>query len=364
MTGIIHILSDMTLTGAPAVVLSLVKGLDKKEFSSIVIGPPGPMVQEFEDQKISVYPLVYGSKFSFAVIGQLHKQIKQAVQQLKADKVIIHCHGPRAGLFGRLAARSFPYPVIYTEHTWTKDYHLPNPINSWAQVTILRYLDRYATKTVGVSQAVTDWLIGNKISRFDKTILIYNGIELPAQPQPLNDGLVLGSVGSLSWQKNYGWLIQVMNRVVELLPDAQLEIVGSGSDKMTRQLQGQIDELNLSEHVRLLGSLSKEQLSDRYGQWALYIQPSTNESFGLAAAEAVAAGLPAIASNVGSLSEILGTKNALFDLNNQEEAANKIIELLKNNKKRAELRDSELAHIQRFSIEKMIAGYQDLYQQV
>lgn len=360
MITVIQILGDTNLSGAPQHVLTLAKGLDPKVFETVIIGPDGPIMTEFRQAEIKTITIPFSSKWQFLTIGRLRQAIRQVEQnQGKTDQIIIHCHGVRAGLFGRLAAGSFPYPVTYTEHSWTSDYHLPNPLNEIIQKQLLRYLDSYTSLTIGVSQAVVDFLIKEKISHADHIRCIHNGVAIPKTQLPINSKLRLGSVGSLTWQKNYSYLLEIIGRVQKELPEIELEIIGEGPERA--KLESLIEQQGLSKQVRLIGSIPHQKLSDHYKDWSLYLQPSTNESFGLALAEAVAAGLPALGTATGSIPEILHDKAATFPLNDSKVAAKLIIHYLTNKKARADLWANEFKSVSRFTPERMVEAHQRLY---
>lgn len=358
MITIVHILGDANLSGAPRHVLTLASHLDGGRFSSQIICPSGPIVAALRAENLTVTELPMSSKFAFGTVARLRQELQQIIAQV-GPNIIIHCHGVRAGWFGRLAAKGLNKPVIYTEHSWTADYHLPSKVNDFTQRQMLRFLDRYTTKTIGVSQAVVDFLTTTGITSPDKIVRIYNGLELPKSAIKPADQPVIGSVGSLSWQKNYDWLIAVLSEIRQQVSEARLEIVGAGPDEA--KLRQQIKDLDLDSAVTLLGSLPAEQLSDRYKQWMLYVQPSLAESFGLAMAEAAAAGLSVLSSKVGSAREVLGTDEALFELNQPQQAAQQIVTLLTDQKQRQALAQAERAHVQQFTVKAMVQGHEKLY---
>lgn len=356
MITIVHIIGDANLSGVPHHVLQLATLLPTDTLRQVVIGPDGPIVAQFNEKKINYHIVPMVSKFDRSSIRSITDKVSDIARQ--DDKVIIHCHGVRAGLLGRLAVRSLGLPVIYTEHSWTNDYHLPNRMNEWFQVAMLRYLNQYTTRTVAVSKAVAQFLSDKRIADPATVTVIPHGIALLSQRLSLVDSLTIGSVGSLTWQKNYGWLLDVMAEVVKKEPAVKLEIVGAGPQQ--HQLQQQINRLGLNSSVRLVGAISSDKLSDYYRRWALYIQSSTNESFGLAVAEAMAAGLPALGTKVGSLPELLVSKEALLP-KSPKKAAEAILAYLSSDKKRAELQAQQYAKISELTVDQMISAYVKLY---
>ncbi len=342
-------------------VLRLAKHLSSEEFRSIVICPNGQFTDELTWAHVPYTIIPMANKFDVRAIFAIRKIITKQKMKDEASPIIIHCHGVRAGLLGRLAAKAFPYPIVYTEHLWTKDYHLPHKLNEQLQLAMLRYLDRYTTKTIGVSQAVVDFLSQAKIVPRAKLTRIYNAATIPAKPifREGNSQAIIGTVGSLTWQKNYSYLIELFAKVHQSLPTARLEIVGEGPKR--RELEALIAKYGLSEAVKLHGAPPHESIIPIQQRWSLYVQSSINESFGLAMAEAVTHGLPAVSSRLASATEVLGTKNALFDFDDMERTAEKIVQLLKNKEKRRELYDQEYATVKQFDVPTMIKAHEALY---
>jgi glycosyltransferase involved in cell wall biosynthesis len=358
---LIHILGDATRTGAPQHVLQLSSGLDKDTFAVTVIGPDGPAVADFRKHKIEYRIVSLPSKFDFGGINRLQDEIKKVAVEAQGP-IIVHCHGVRAGLFGRLANRLTRYRTVYTEHSWTADYRLPNPLNNWFQKVVLIYLDQYTMMTIGVSQAVVDFLLRARVTTIQKVVRIYNGITLPKERLPVKDSLLVGSIGSLTWQKNYDFLLQTASVVRNQIPQIKFQIIGDGPQR--EQLKRKITALELEETVELVGSVPHDELEEYYKAWSLYVQPSVNESFGLALAEAMAAGIPAIGARVGSIPELVGTQEATFTSGKVSDFSALLFIYLTNKGLRKKLRQEQGEHMKLFTVEKMVAEHEQLYKQL
>ncbi len=359
MVTIIHILSDANLSGAPMHVALLSRGLIEKSFRCEVIGPEGPARGLFEEQGIPYHCIHFPSKFALRSLVGLQSLMRQIVQQRDSGEVIIHCHGPRAGLFGRLASRRLGVPIVYTEHSWTSEYRLPNLINQRLQLRLLRLLDRFTTKTVAVSDSVAQFLISKQIVPSSKLIRIYNGVELPKNTNITEPSLVIGSIGSLTWQKNYAFLIRAFKEVHRLNPEVRLEIIGEGP--LRRDLEELVEQCDLGSSVTLHGAMPHDKVMIRLQSWGLYVQSSVNESFGLGVVEAIAHGVPSLVSHKGSLPEVVGTSDACFALGAPTTLSKKINHFLTDSTARAKLWQDEHAHVQQFSAQKMVANYALLY---
>lgn len=128
--------------------------------------------------------------------------------------------------------------------------------------------------------------------------------ELQATRQRLGvatDELLFGSVGRLDRQKGLGIALQAFHRALPSLPKAKYMMLGDGPDRAS--LSRLVEELGLHDHVGLLGYV--KQPAPIIKALDVLIMPSRWESFGLAAAEAMAAERPVIASKVGGLQELV-----------------------------------------------------------
>lgn len=359
MKTIVHIIGDANLSGAPLHVLQLAEGL-ASQFNFEIIGPPGPIADDAKAAGVTYHAVSMAGKFDFSAMRQITDKVS-AIKE-RNHPVIIHTHGARAGLLGRLAVRYLGLPVVYTEHSWTNDYHLPNPLNEWFQIAGLRFLDRYTSVTVAVSKSVAAFLMNHKVAK--EIVYIPHGIAVSSKvgrTKKPDDPLLIGSVGSLTWQKNYSWLLDLMPLIIARVPSVQLEIIGEGPERP--KLESQIQQLGLSKKVTLIGSLSAEKLNLRRQEFTLYLQPSTTESFGLALAEAIAAGLPALGSNRGNIPELVG-KEAVFDLSEQAAAANLIAGYLLDRQSREQLADKQRERLNQFSLPAMFQAYDQLYRRL
>lgn len=88
------------------------------------------------------------------------------------------------------------------------------------------------------------------------------------------------------------------------------------------------------------------------------------DGFGLVAVEYMAAGIPVIASDVDGLRDVVGKKDFLFKTGNAEELRDKILWLLKDSDVYQEAVSYSLANAQKYTIQKMVARYVDVYQNI
>ncbi|MBD3279714.1 MAG: glycosyltransferase [Candidatus Pacebacteria bacterium] len=119
----------------------------------------------------------------------------------------------------------------------------------------------------------------------------------PTQAHPLTKQLLY--VGSLYPHKNIKLVLQALTQ----LPDYQLILVGA-RNVFQQQVKKQVKHLQLADQVKFTGYLSDAQLIKLYQQSLALIQPSLSEGFGLTGVEAMAAGVPVLASKIPIFQEI------------------------------------------------------------
>ena len=114
---------------------------------------------------------------------------------------------------------------------------------------------------------------------------------------------VIGIVARLRSEKGHLFLFRAMASVLRAVPDTVLVIVGDGPDKAL--LQSSARALEIGENIVWVGAKSHDETLRLYGIMDVAVVPSEFEGFGLSAAEAMAAGLPIVASDVDGLREVV-----------------------------------------------------------
>ena len=165
-------------------------------------------------------------------------------------------------------------------------------------------------------------------------IYIPNSIEeIPGHFSNSNSNTLI-SVGRLEKVKGYDDLIEVFKIVNEKNKNVYLNIVGSGSQ--IDFLYNKINQLNLSDNVKMLGYKDSKELNELYNSTSIYVMTSHSESFGLVLLEAMSHGLPCIAfDSATGATEIIedGVNGYLIKDRNKYEMANRILELISNKDK-------------------------------
>lgn len=167
-----------------------------------------------------------------------------------------------------------------------------------------RYTNNKADLVVGVSGYVSDDLIRNFHAPKDRTITIYNHINASLltntdKPEPAiphrqtEDDFVFANMGRLDEQKAQWHLLRAFAEALRTAPNARLIILGQGEDE--QRLKQLAKDLDIADRVEFPGYV--EGPGDVLRACDAFVFPSLHEGFGLALAEAMAVGLPVIASD-------------------------------------------------------------------
>ena len=282
------------------------------------------------------------------------------------DIDLIHTHGYKSDIYGLLAARAARVPIIATCHNWPA---LTIPLRLYSILD--RVVLRKANHIVAVSENVRERLRRFAISS-RKITVIQNGIDTArfAAAQPvlrhelnLNGRTVIGVVGRLSSEKGHKFLLRAAPRLVEEFPTVAFLFVGSGSEQPA--LESLARELNLQDRVFLAGF--RRDTPQAYASMDIFVLPSLQEALPLTVLEAMAAGLPIAASQVGDVGKIIvsGTSGLLVEPGSADAIYAALVQLLRDPALRNTLGTNARAAVNSsFSVQRMAAQYLELYESV
>jgi N-acetyl-alpha-D-glucosaminyl L-malate synthase BshA len=175
-----------------------------------------------------------------------------------------------------------------------------------------------------------------------------------------NEKIVL-FVGGLEPRKAPDILIKAMSKVVKSVPNSKLVIVGSGS--MEKMLKNLVRSLGTSEHIRFAGFVKNDEKVLYYRSADVFALPSLYEIFGIVNLEAMACGVPIVASKVGGIPEIVkrGENGLLVPPRDVDALADAIIYLLENEDIRKRMGERAKVMVKAYSWEKIAEKYEEVY---
>jgi glycosyltransferase involved in cell wall biosynthesis len=298
--SIVHVLSSYGVGGQERVALDLAIGQRARGHRVAVISiapaPDGAMAEEFRAAGIEVGRVAKRN----GVDPTLVPRLTLAFRRLGAQ--VIHTHNPQPLIYGAPAARLAGARAIHTKHG-------KNPMTR-GQLALRRMAARLVTAFVAVSEATAEQARVARDVSPGKLHVITNGIRLERYaPDPaaraavraelgLGDAWVIGTVGRVDDNKNHVMLI----RAFAALPgNPRLVIVGDGPARAT--VEAEIAKLDLGARVILTGRrMDVPRLVHAFDTFAL---SSILEGLPLVIPEAMAAGLPVVATAVGGLPDVI-----------------------------------------------------------
>lgn len=176
-------------------------------------------------------------------------------------------------------------------------------------------------------------------------------LETVRQKYDLTADFIL-AIGSADPRKNITTLVQAYALLPQELKERyQLVIVWTHS-LLADELSKKLEQLGVAEHVRFLRQVSTDDLVLLYNLASLFVFPSLYEGFGLPLLEAMACGVPVIASNNSSIPEVVGEAALLFDARDSQGVSAAIRSVLTDETIKLRLRDAGLKRAAEFSWEK------------
>jgi glycosyltransferase involved in cell wall biosynthesis len=177
------------------------------------------------------------------------------------------------------------------------------------------------------------------------------------------DAPVIGSIGRLDMQKEPLAAARIFRRVFNAVPEAYFVFVGQGPlADATRQ---EVQRLGFAERVRFTGF--RRDVESLYPVFDIHILLSRLEGFGISTAEAMACGVPVVATNVPGTQEVLAASSAgvLVRYGAEDETVQALTFLLSDPQRRSAMSEAgRESAVARFSRERWAASIQDFYQQV
>ena len=226
------------------------------------------------------------------------QELEQLLEELKPE--LVHCHGTIAGIYGRRAAEHLGIPAFYTAHDFRiyRGCLLPERLGfgflerRYSRCTQVMYTvcpedGNYAKKHLHARTVISLPDMGLDYERY--AIPARSRDEVRAELRIPEDATVLLSVGTLRMQKRLRIVLQALARLRDM---EQLHYVICGEGPDMAFLQKLIANLRLQERVHLLGY--RTDIPDLLGAADIFCMPSRREGCGIAALEAMAAGLPLI----------------------------------------------------------------------
>ena len=261
--------------------------------------------------------------------------------------------------------------VLHTPHVLPFEQRI-----GWLSRGIYRWTEllagRITTQLIALSAHEKRLMIRSGIARPQQVRIVQNGVELrqPMSPSARRakrrelslspDAFVVGCVGRLVEQKGHIHLVRSARRVVDVIPNAVFLIAGDGP--LREELRAESARLGLADRVRFLGL--RDDVRELMEVFDVFALPSLWEAMPYTILEAMAAGVPVVASSVSGLGEFVqdGKQGLLVPPEDQDALAHAIVALGSNVARRAEMGSmARRRGYERYRVAQFVANVECLY---
>lgn len=362
MIRVFRIIARLNIGGPALHVTHLARGLNPARFeTTLVTGQIGAHEGDMGD-------LAQG--LSWRIIPELGRDLAPAADAITLIKLwslirsrrphIVHTHTAKAGAIGRMAARLAGTPVVvHTFHGHTFHGYWGN-LGSGLTVIAERGLARLADRVVAVSDRVREDLIALRIAPPKKVVTIPLGLDLApfaalSAPRRIGSPPRVGIVGRLTPIKNHALFLRMARLLIAEGFEGQFVIVGGG--ELRRELE--LEAADISSRVVFTGW--RRDLPRLYSELSVMVNTSLNEGTPVALIEAMAAGVPVVATAVGGVPDLVrpGETGWLTPSGDAAALADGVRCALQEGEAVAARAREEV--LRKFSKERLIADIENLY---
>ena len=367
-TRVLHVITHLDNGGAQTNTLLSVAGLDRNRYRVDLAAGPGRLESEAIASADRLVVLPYFRR-SLCSLGDV--RAAAALLRLVGDYDVVHTHGSKAGVLGRLAARIRRVPaVLHTVHGFpVHDYMAP--LKRRMLLVVERVAARCADRIVCVCDANVTEALTLGVARPEQVRVVVSGIpsdlvrsgsgdRVRAELGIPADSPVVGTITRLMEQKAPLDFLAAARWVVEADPEVHVVMVGDGPmwDQVAAAAVG-------IPRLHLLGF--RTDVPDVLAMLDVVAFSSLWEGLGRALTEAVLAGKPVVATAVNGVPDLVvdGETGYLTSAGRPDELADRILDVLAHPDRGAAMGAAGASRVVgRYDVDEMVAGLDQLYQEV
>lgn len=294
---ILHVIDTLDFGGAEKVLVSLANGfVARHEVAICCLTRIGELARDL-DSRVKTFCMHRGEGNDYLLPWRLARQIRGNGYD------VVHTHNWSVFLEGGIAGMLARVPVLV--HTVHGSYQsldagavprVKRSLRHWLERRVARRFCRVVAVSDSIREQIPN-VVGIEPGRLTT---VHNGVACgAAKGTPDGQGLTFISVGRFDAIKNHDMMIRAFARVVAQFPDSTLVLVGDGPQRPA--IESLIAGLNLGANVELTGFRS--DVAELLGRADVFLMSSRYEGISIALLEAMRAGLPTVATQVGGIPE-------------------------------------------------------------
>jgi glycosyltransferase involved in cell wall biosynthesis len=354
---ILYVITSLGLGGAEKLLLYYLRNLDKSKYSFSVCylrAKPDDLLLEIS-KYAEVYNLRIKNRFNPFVIVKLIKLFRN----IKPDLIHTHLFQPR--VYASIAHLFYNSTILITQKHNNVN---PRKHNIFVLLEMLSILVN--RKVIAISQSVKNSLVKYEFIPERKIYVLPNCIdyedfrEIAGQRKNSEEKqIIIGTVGRLERQKGTKYLLMAMKIILSKYPNTRLEIVGDGS--LLEELKNLSIKLSISKSVIFFGKFVN--VKPFYSRMDVFVLPSIYEGFGIVLLEAMASGVPVVATNVDGIKEVIIDTECgiLIPPKSPEAIADAVLKIIENPQLSKSLTDEGFKRVKLFDIQEHIMKLDNLY---
>lgn len=355
MIKVAIIIPTLGTGGAENMVAQLAASINRDLFKIhllVVSAPSGSVVEnQIKNTDIEVTYFYKGLGFNFNTLIKIYKYLNQFCPD------IIHTH-LSACIYAAPWAVLKKKPILHTVHN--------RPVYE-AQGVIRRLLKNLYRKNLAVPIAISDIIARETAELYGLNPYIvetiYNPVDVARfssrhHRKKIHTGVVFVNVARFSQQKNHVGLIDAFNQVLKSKPNIKLVLIGDG--ELRKEIEERVKSFGLSDRIEFTGNVL--DIPERLANADIFVLPSQYEGLPLTILEAMAMGLPVVATAVGGVPDIVKGNGLLVKAGDTNELAEAMINLVDNEELRKAMGKIAIADVQKFDILEVTLQYEQLYE--
>lgn len=358
--NIVYIITRSDVLGGASVhLLDLAKGMTNQGHKvHILVGGTGAFTEELKKNHIDFSSLKHLKReisLTHDVLG--FWEIKKYLKQLNPD--VVHCHSSKAGLLGRLAAKSLNLPVVFTAHGWAFTDGV-SPRKQKIYATLERFMTKFSDHIITVSEYDRQHGFKHKVGTPELVQTIHNGVpDIKTSASEKSSYIVrLIMVARFEDPKDQYFLICALSKLPKYL-NWQIDFLGEGPN--LEKCQELASKEQLDSKIIFHGQSFK--VKEFLNEADIFVLISNYEGFPLTILEAMSTSLPIVASDVGGVNESVSSENGyLIPKGEIDCLVQALTELIVNTNLRQKLgNNSRYLYETQFSFNTMLQKTLDVY---